>query len=684
MELNLRKRKHDHGADSDFHSSAEDPNSDAMDLDADDSDESVKQFTRRSSRKAVETTNVVKRRPPPESEYDVPPARPSRALRPRSSVFYGTDIVRDAPNVNSNKAEDDDFLPVVSDLAPPRRGRRPARSRSRKSVQTRVRSGSGSDIEFEPLRRSSRANKNNTIMNDEIDFDDDDFEVGSVPKERGALKVISVKEIFQPISAESPFGAAHMQKCHTCGGSKQKGQLIYCQGCSITFHKSCIGYRSAREHLVTKVAAEFFVLQCKYCIGLYTARDETAPRYDRCQECRRPGDSCAAFSKKLTSRQEEKLREENDGVDPIAGVEPDRVNNGKNVLFRCQDCHRGWHQHHLPTQDGIKSDLPSSNSKRFRCEDCQSATHKIHRLVAWRLVNPDTQIKGKLLLSWQDVSEDDKEYLVKWDTKSYAHCTWLPGAWIFGVTAATMRKSFGKRDLEQSLLKPDEKDAIPEEYMAPDIILVAKMASNAPRASSKEEMLANISQVRRIFVKFQGLGYEDVVWDAPPSPEMTTLYQAFVDAYGEYVNGKYFHQESATTLRSRIEGFKAGSCEELQEQPEGIRRGKLMGYQLEGLNWLLENFHQGRSVVLADEMGLGKTVQVVSFITSLVQDDPKVRLLYRFYTPTGLITLVLAFSHCCSKRNMPQLAARIQTMGPRPSSRCLPWRQGGARAYLQL
>ncbi|CRK43176.1 hypothetical protein BN1723_019134, partial [Verticillium longisporum] len=62
---------------------------------------------------------------------------------------------------------------------------------------------------------------------------------------------------------------------------------------------------------------------------------------------------------------------------------------------------------------------------------------------------------------------------------------------------------------------------------------------------------------------------------------------------------------------------------ELKEQPRGIKRGKLMKYQEEGVNWMLSSYHTGRNVILADEMGLGKTVQVVSLITTLIQDSPQ-------------------------------------------------------------
>lgn len=51
-------------------------------------------------------------------------------------------------------------------------------------------------------------------------------------------------------------------------------------------------------------------------------------------------------------------------------------------------------------------------------------------------------------------------------------------------------------------------------------------------------------------------------------------------------------------------------------QPESITR-KLKPFQLEGLNWMLEQEKtQYRGGLLGDEMGMGKTIQAVSLIMS--------------------------------------------------------------------
>jgi hypothetical protein len=394
--------------------------------------------------------------------------------------------------------------------------------------------------------------------------------------------------------------------------------------------------------MVTKVGDEDFVLQCKFCINIYRKKDSHAPKHDMCQGCKESGKSCAAFSSKKTARQEEKLREENGGTDPITQVALSLLNNSENILFRCVKCHRGWHIKHLPpagsdSLDQAGTDLREERLKDYsidwECNDCSLAKQKIHRLVAWRPVRAAGTVQTadvpRLLAS--QVPEDDKEYLVKWENTSYFHCVWKPGAWIYGAVAAAMRHSFLKRDIEQGLQRLGEKDAIPDEFLMPDVILNVKMDSSAPKGRSKHEDFENIGHVRKILVKFQGLGYDDVVWDSPPRESMgSDIWNAYVEAYFDYLEGKYFQSEPQSRIRERIKDYKNAPFEEVDQQPAGLKRGKLMGYQVEGLNWMLENYRRGRSIVLADEMGLGKTVQVVSLVASLVQDKPKVT--YSFFS----------------------------------------------------
>ncbi|KAF7882755.1 uncharacterized protein EAF02_006118 [Botrytis sinoallii] len=85
-------------------------------------------------------------------------------------------------------------------------------------------------------------------------------------------------------------------------------------------------------------------------------------------------------------------------------------------------------------------------------------------------------------------------------------------------------------------------------------------------------------------------------------------------------------QSPASAVKERIDAFRSLNFEKkvvLKKQPDSLIGGEMMKHQLEGLNWLLFNFHQQKNVILADEMGLGKTIQIVALIASLVKDKPK-------------------------------------------------------------
>ncbi|KAI1416092.1 PHD/FYVE-zinc-finger like domain-containing protein [Hypoxylon sp. FL1857] len=536
-----------------------------------------------------------------------------------------------AQNAAAKQDDDSDVvIPMIrSDISgavrtSSRRRRQPKRASYTSSLNLDI----DSEIEFEqPSRRSTRTNKASKSMRDpEID---DDYEV--VEDKSSAPKVAAVKETFEDIPETSSFRKVHSGVCDTCnsGTDYGKGQLIFCQGCSYSYHKVCIGFRSHREHRVTKVDPNHFVLQCRFCIRSQR-KDQTAPDYSMCQACKHTGVSCAEFSAKRTTKQEEGARLENGGVDPITYVQPNLINNPDNVLFRCSTCKRAYHFEHLPVASGhvdgmnVRDERVAEYSLAgWKCHDCQETTHKIQALVAWR---PGDQTTPKKLLE-EELSSDEIEYLVKWEGRSHHHDSWMPGAWVHGVAVTATRNSFHRRE-ESAMPKMTFEEAVEKEWLLADVFLDVKYKHSSgalSKGSSKSEDLARINDVESVFVKFQGLSYEEAVWDEPPSPESKDLWTAFSAAYEEYLDGKYFPDDHG--MRERIKHYRSldfkKECE-LQGQPLSLKKGRtLMKYQIEGVNWLLYHFHQQMNVILADEMGLGKTIQIVSFIASLVLDQPK-------------------------------------------------------------
>jgi len=57
----------------------------------------------------------------------------------------------------------------------------------------------------------------------------------------------------------------------------------------------------------------------------------------------------------------------------------------------------------------------------------------------------------------------------------------------------------------------------------------------------------------------------------------------------------------------------------LTSQPTTLGFGKMRGYQLEGLNWMVRLQENGVNGILADEMGLGKTLQSISVLVYMME-----------------------------------------------------------------
>jgi chromodomain-helicase-DNA-binding protein 4 len=455
---------------------------------------------------------------------------------------------------------------------------------------------------------------------------DDVYRSDSQPK-AAVLKLIKVRELFPTLPRSDLFRSRHAEGCEVCYSGPNVAPLIYCQGCSLAYHKNCIGNRSSREHLVTKVGDENFVLQCKRCINIYKKKDATAPDLARCQDCTHPGDSCRPFRHRKSTQQEMKDREENDGEDPIVDVAPELINNAHNVLFRCTKCSRAWHYHHLPPLTQYAMEINRSDEERaderfreysehFMCKECQDTeTQKVSGLIAWRPSDVETYRPG---VSCDMVNEDEKQYLVKWEKESYFRATWFSGAWTWGVTAPAMRKAFYKREDGP---KMRTEDAIPEEYLRIDIVLDIKYTSYV-EIHSEEIDKARIKEVDTALIKYKGLGYEDAVWEKVPTPEDGDRWLDFVTAYNDWVAGRYVRYPKQGPLKVRLEKARSLPFAKLekQKQPTNLVGGELMKYQIEGLNWLYYQWHEQRNGILADEMGLGKTIQVIAFMATMVQE----------------------------------------------------------------
>ncbi|KAF2036763.1 hypothetical protein EK21DRAFT_106074 [Setomelanomma holmii] len=496
----------------------------------------------------------------------------------------------------------------------------PGRKRKRRSLHP----SKPEKFQRSGVRQSDRATRATNNM-EEASMNDV-YRSDSVPN-AAAPKLTQVREVFPILPRSNVFRSRHAEGCEVCYSGPNVAPLIYCQGCSLAYHKNCIGARSTREHLVTKVGNEQFVLQCKRCINIYQKKDSTAPDLARCQDCAQQGASCKPFRHRKSTQQEMKDREDNGGQDPIPEVPSELINNAFNVLFRCTKCSRAWHYHHLPPLSQYAMDINRDDEEmadeRFReyshhwmCKECNDTdSQKVGSLIAWRPSDVETYRPGA---PCDMINEDEKQYLVKWEKQSYFRAAWFSGAWTWGVTAPAMRKAFYKREDGP---KMRTEDAIPEEYLRIDIVLAIEYTSYV-EVRSEEIDKARIKEVDKALIKYKGLGYEDAVWENVPTPEDGDRWLDFVTAYNDWVAGRYVRYPKQGPLKARLEKVRGSPFAKLekQKQPDNLVGGELMKYQMEGLNWLYYQWYCQKNGILADEMGLGKTIQVIAFVATLVQD----------------------------------------------------------------
>lgn len=539
--------------------------------------------------------------------------RPLKRLSRGKSVNY-TERLLDDESVS------EEAYNGTSSVGKRKRGR-PGRAESRGDINGQ---------EKQPVEGTRKSSRRGRALGDMREIGEDDVP-DNVP-EKGGTKYAGAKEHFIQLPKDSEFRLHHCQTCDTCneyGDNEEKGALVCCQGCTLAYHQKCLGQRNTRDHLVAKIGEQDFVLQCRRCIGMAQKKDPMAPRQAECTVCRQRGQSCQEFRERKTSRQEQKDREENDGEDPIATVPSHLINNVVSILFRCVTCYRAFHTHHLPSRTDSSSFITPKDEQlaadRFgeycqdwSCKDCVTAPAEIASLVAWR---PVDQENYKIGTSTDLVNEDDKEYLVRWAKMSYFRTSWMPGAWVWGTTAAAMRKAFAKRDNENNLPKMRTEDAIPEDYLRVDIVLNVEY-TNVVKVHVEKVDKARIKEVKKALVKFKGLGYEDVVWEEPPDEDDTQRWEDFKTAYEDWVLGRYVHLPAPHLLSAHLSKVRGQNFEKkimMHSQPENLTGGKLMDYQLDGLNWLYYRWHQCQNAILADEMGLGKTIQIIGFLATLQQ-----------------------------------------------------------------
>ncbi len=141
----------------------------------------------------------------------------------------------------------------------------------------------------------------------------------------------------------------------------------------------------------------------------------------------------------------------------VTGGEPAMPNGidalaipSKELLFRCKLCKRLAHYTHLPSDRFMKDaaeevDVEATaeyyqRDQDWSCADCVSFVYRVERILAWRpypanAPQPELphgeSISPKMHLP--------REYLVKWQDRSYRRVQWVPHGWLASVHSGLLR-----------------------------------------------------------------------------------------------------------------------------------------------------------------------------------------------------------------------------------------------------
>ncbi|GAA5980358.1 hypothetical protein JCM5350_000956 [Sporobolomyces pararoseus] len=125
-------------------------------------------------------------------------------------------------------------------------------------------------------------------------------------------------------------------------------------------------------------------------------------------------------------------------------------------------------------------------------------------------------------------------------------------------------------------------------------------------------------------MKWCGLPYSQAT-EQPPPKEGEPGYEEFFKAYQAFLVASKREMRVPRLTPSemaQLDAKRKGVSPVFTKQPETIKNGQLMDFQIDGLNFLLNHWWVKTGCILADEMGLGKTCQLICFLSylNLVQE----------------------------------------------------------------
>ncbi|XP_063233226.1 chromodomain-helicase-DNA-binding protein Mi-2 homolog isoform X2 [Bacillus rossius redtenbacheri] len=428
--------------------------------------------------------------------------------------------------------------------------------------------------------------------------------IGNKSKKKKKTKTTSK---FPGGEGEDGYETDHQDYCEVC---QQGGEIILCDTCPRAYHLVCLD-----PELEETPEGKW---SCPHCEGEGVQEQDDDEHMEFCRLCKDGGE-----------------------------------------LLCCDSCPSAYHTFCL---NPPLTDIPDGD---WRCPRCSAKPlpGKVQKILTWRWVerpSPEEERPSEEPSTSKKPPRQPprlREFFVKWNEKSYWHCSWVSELQMDVFHPLMIRNYMRKYDMDEPPKLDDPVDEMDSrmkkirEVNADDIELEEKYY----RYGIKPEWMIvhriinhrTMRDGRTLYlVKWRDLSYDQATWE-DDSEDILGLKQAI----------EYYHDlraacsaEISGSKKARKGKSKRTKARELQDedsdsklptrftpppdkpmtdlkkkldkQPDYIDLTgmQLHPYQLEGLNWLRYSWGQGIDTILADEMGLGKTIQTITFLYSLYKE----------------------------------------------------------------
>ncbi|KAL6840221.1 hypothetical protein ACP4OV_030031 [Aristida adscensionis] len=267
-------------------------------------------------------------------------------------------------------------------------------------------------------------------------------------------------------------------------------------------------------------------------------------------------------------------------------------------IVRCENTHCSVRFHAFCVDPQLQDGMGTSE-----CPFCKLRKVSLPRSSKEHSVKKIEKFVGHRMVVIQELGPQ-YQFLVKWHSLSHHHDCWVPLEWLQVFDRIRVHSYLKKTVLLKEVYSEDQRK--PEWFevdraiacrrkFGPDVTCHILTTFQDNEDFGEYEFL----------VKWKGLDYCDATWEPCCTEAVHTAVSMLVERHKNKL--KIIDSISSSCLDGVI--------------PKEIHNGALYDYQLQGLQWIFDNFRTRRNVILADEMGLGKTVQVVCFVNHIIKGN---------------------------------------------------------------